>query len=160
MLRVDAVTKRFKLGAFGKAEKVAVRDVSFELAEGRGALDHRREWERQVDVGRDRAVACSRRAAARSPSTAPTSSTLRRDDLRRYYRRVQGVFQDPFSSYNPVFRADRVFGMVKDQFFKSRAAGGVGGPHRSGRSTTCGSTPARCSASIRTSCRAASSNGC
>ncbi len=25
-----------------------------------------------------------------------------------YYRQVQGVFQDPFSCYNPIFKADRV----------------------------------------------------
>ena len=33
-----------------------------------------------------------------------------RGDLRRYYSHVQGVFQDPFSSYNPVFKVDRVLG--------------------------------------------------
>src|SRR5690606_2073122 len=44
-------------------------------------------------------------------------STLTGGRLKNYYRQVQGVFQDPFSSYNPIFKADRVFWMVKDQFF-------------------------------------------
>jgi len=30
---------------------------------------------------------------------------------------VQGVFQDPFSSYNPIFKADRIFKMVHAEFF-------------------------------------------
>jgi peptide/nickel transport system ATP-binding protein len=36
--------------------------------------------------------------------------------LRTYYASVQGVFQDPFSSYNPVFRVDRVFTMIRRPF--------------------------------------------
>jgi len=38
--------------------------------------------------------------------------------LRDYYRQVQGVFQDPFSSYNPIYRADRVFDLVRSVYFK------------------------------------------
>jgi peptide/nickel transport system ATP-binding protein len=37
--------------------------------------------------------------------------------LKEYYRHVQGVFQDPFSSYNPIFKADRVFSLVRDAYF-------------------------------------------
>jgi peptide/nickel transport system ATP-binding protein len=37
--------------------------------------------------------------------------------LKAYRRKVQGVFQDPFSSYNPIFKADRVFGLIRDAFF-------------------------------------------
>jgi len=49
-------------------------------------------------------------------------STVKGSGLKGYYRKVQGVFQDPFSSYNPIFKADRVLGMVKDEYFP-----GVGG---------------------------------
>jgi peptide/nickel transport system ATP-binding protein len=34
-------------------------------------------------------------------------SNIKGADLKEYYRKVQGVFQDPFSSYNPIFKADR-----------------------------------------------------
>ena len=37
--------------------------------------------------------------------------------LKDYYRQVQGVFQDPFSSYNPIYRADRVFDLVRSSYF-------------------------------------------
>jgi ABC-type glutathione transport system ATPase component len=36
---------------------------------------------------------------------------------------VQGVFQDPFSSYNPVYRADRVFDLVRGAYFPKVSAG-------------------------------------
>jgi len=45
-------------------------------------------------------------------------ATLSRRQLRDYYRRVQGVFQDPFSSYNPIFKADRVFSIIKRVYFR------------------------------------------
>ena len=54
----------------------------------------------------------------------PTSGTVTFDGkdiatysprgLREYYRHVQGVFQDPFSSYNPIYRADRVYELVRE----------------------------------------------
>ena len=37
--------------------------------------------------------------------------------LKEYYRHVQGVFQDPFSSYNPIYKADRVFKLIRDAYF-------------------------------------------
>jgi ABC-type oligopeptide transport system ATPase subunit len=37
--------------------------------------------------------------------------------LKDYYRQVQGVFQDPFSSYNPIYRADRVYDLVRGSYF-------------------------------------------
>jgi peptide/nickel transport system ATP-binding protein len=37
---------------------------------------------------------------------------------RGYYRLVQGVFQDPFSSYNPIFKADHVFAMIRSVYFR------------------------------------------
>jgi peptide/nickel transport system ATP-binding protein len=44
-------------------------------------------------------------------------STYQGAALKEYYRNVQGVFQDPFSSYNPIFKADRIFNIVHDEFF-------------------------------------------
>jgi ABC-type microcin C transport system duplicated ATPase subunit YejF len=57
----------------------------------------------------------------------PTSGTVTFDGkdiasysprgLKDYYRHVQGVFQDPFSSYNPIYRADRVYDLVRESYF-------------------------------------------
>jgi peptide/nickel transport system ATP-binding protein len=48
-------------------------------------------------------------------------STLKRAALKEYYRNVQGVFQDPFSSYNPIFKADRIFEIVREEFYSGVA---------------------------------------
>ena len=40
-----------------------------------------------------------------------------RGALKEYYRQVQGVFQDPFSSYNPIFKIDRTFAVLRSVFF-------------------------------------------
>ena len=39
-------------------------------------------------------------------------------DRKEYYRQVQGVFQDPFSSFNPIFVVDRVFDAVRHSYYK------------------------------------------
>jgi ABC-type oligopeptide transport system ATPase subunit len=49
-------------------------------------------------------------------------SRLEGAKLKSYYADVQGVFQDPFSSYNPIFKADRVFTMLRGQYFSGLSA--------------------------------------
>jgi peptide/nickel transport system ATP-binding protein len=49
-------------------------------------------------------------------------SGLEGRQLKEYYRDVQGVFQDPFSSYNPIFKADRAFALVRSTYFPSTPA--------------------------------------
>lgn len=46
-----------------------------------------------------------------------------RRNLKSYYREVQAVFQDPFSTFNPIFRADRVFDIIRREFFPGIKAG-------------------------------------
>jgi peptide/nickel transport system ATP-binding protein len=41
---------------------------------------------------------------------------LKGDALKHYYGRVQGVFQDPFSCFNPIFKVDRIFTMIRDEY--------------------------------------------
>ncbi len=45
-------------------------------------------------------------------------SHLKGAALRDYYRRVQGVFQDPFSSCNPIFKVDHIFSLVRGSYFR------------------------------------------
>ena len=71
-------------------------------------------------------------------------STLRGRKLKEYYGDVQGVFQDPFSSYNPIFKTDHVFQMLRHEYFAALGSSGVadearaiagGRQPRSGRSS-------------------------
>jgi peptide/nickel transport system ATP-binding protein len=50
-------------------------------------------------------------------------ATLGRGDVRAYYGSVQGIFQDPFSSYNPVFKVDRVLGMIRANYLPGMSDG-------------------------------------
>jgi peptide/nickel transport system ATP-binding protein len=44
-------------------------------------------------------------------------ATFDRKRLKKYYADVQGVFQDPFSSYNPIFHVDRAFQLLRHEYY-------------------------------------------
>jgi peptide/nickel transport system ATP-binding protein len=116
MLSVDRVSKVFKLGAFGGKELVAVRDVSFELSPGEVVSLIGESGSGKSTVGR-MILRLSQVSRGQIRYDGVDVATLRGQALRRYYTDVQGVFQDPFSSFNPVFRADRVFAVIRNEFF-------------------------------------------
>lgn len=114
MLKLDGVSKVYRVGAFGGRELKAVSDVSFEVGEGEVVSLIGESGSGKSTIGR-----MILRLASISSGTITFDG---RDitsikDRKEYYRQVQGVFQDPFSCYNPVFRADRVFSMIKEQYF-------------------------------------------
>ncbi|WP_116997077.1 ABC transporter ATP-binding protein [Desertimonas flava] len=117
MLAVEHVWKRFRLGAFGRAEKVAVADVSFGLAPGEVLSIIGESGSGKSTIGR-MVLRLLPVSEGRITVDGTDISSWRGGELKEYYRRVQGVFQDPFSTYNPVFRADRVFSMVRGQYFR------------------------------------------
>jgi ABC-type oligopeptide transport system ATPase subunit len=116
MLRLDRVSKTYRIGAFGGAELPAVRDVSFEIRPGEVMSLIGESGSGKSTIGR--------MILRLTPITSGTISyegtdvgTLRRRALKEYYRHVQGVFQDPFSSYNPIFKIDRIFSTIQAEFF-------------------------------------------
>lgn len=116
MLRLEHVSKTFSVGSFGRGRLQAVNDVGFEVRTGEVLSLIGESGSGKSTIGR-----------MILRLTAPTSgrilfddadvSGLRRHALKEYYRRVQGVFQDPFSSYNPIFKIDRTFAMLRSEFF-------------------------------------------
>lgn len=120
MLEFDSVTKEFRVGAFGRLTITAVDDVSFRIAPGEIVSLIGESGSGKSTIGR--------MILRLTPATKGTIrfdgvdvSTLGRKELKEYYRHVQGVFQDPFSSFNPVFKADRVFEMLRSQFYPDRS---------------------------------------
>ena len=115
MLELDGVSKTYKTGTFGRSELTAVRDVSFALERGEVISLIGESGSGKSTIGR---------MILRLLEI--TSGTIRLDGidvagfkgnaLKRYYGRVQGVFQDPFSCFNPIFKVDRIFTMIRDEY--------------------------------------------
>jgi peptide/nickel transport system ATP-binding protein len=117
MLQLNRVWKTYKVGAFGGQELTAVRDVSFAIAPGEVVSLIGESGSGKTTIGR---MVLRLNSISRGSITLDgvDISTYRGGGLKEYYRRVQGVFQDPFSSFNPIFKADRVFEMVRQEYFR------------------------------------------
>ncbi|WP_440066062.1 ABC transporter ATP-binding protein [Streptosporangium sp. OZ121] len=116
MLRLEGVTKTYRVGAFGTATLTAVDDVSLDLAPGEVVSLIGESGSGKTTLGKT-VLGLIR----------PTKGVITLDGAparpgKAYYRHVQGVFQDPFSCYNPIFKADRVLQMIKDEYFPGVAA--------------------------------------
>lgn len=114
MLKLDGVTKVYRIGAFGGQTMTAVDDAGFEIKPGEVVSLIGESGSGKSTIGK--------MVLRLLPPTSGTISIDGRDvrgiGRRDYYRKVQGVFQDPFSSYNPVFKADRVFAMIREVYFR------------------------------------------
>jgi len=121
VLKLEHVSKTYRVGAFGGSELQAVRDVSFDVEPGEVISLIGESGSGKTTIGR-MILRLSPITTGRITFDGVDVSTLRRGALKEYYRHVQGVFQDPFSSCNPIFKADRIFALIKDEFFP-----GVGG---------------------------------
>jgi peptide/nickel transport system ATP-binding protein len=122
MLKLDRISKVYRIGTFGGKELRAVSNVSFDIKEGEVVSLIGESGSGKSTIGKMilRLIPISSGAIL---VNRVDISTLKGDNLKEYYRNVQGVFQDPFSSYNPIFKADRVFKIVRGEFFP-----GIKGP--------------------------------
>lgn len=116
MLRLDGVSKVYKTGTFGGKALQAVSDVSFEVKDGEVVSLIGESGSGKTTIGRMilRLISIS---SGRITLNGADISKLEGDGLKEYYHKVQGVFQDPFSSYNPIFKADRIFQVIREEFF-------------------------------------------
>jgi peptide/nickel transport system ATP-binding protein len=121
MLKLDEVSKVYKVGTFGGRALRAVQDVSFDVQDGEVVSLIGESGSGKSTIGKMILRLISTSSGVISFDGVDVSS-LRGGARQEYYRKVQGVFQDPFSSFNPIFKADRVFRIVGQQFFPETAA--------------------------------------
>lgn len=115
MLRLDGVTKVFRTGVFGRAAFTAVSDVTFHVEQGEIVSLIGESGSGKTTVGR-MVLRLTRATEGAVTVDGQDVAELGRTDVRSYYGSVQGIFQDPFSSYNPVFKVDRVLGMIRANY--------------------------------------------
>jgi ABC-type oligopeptide transport system ATPase subunit len=116
MLALHGVSKVYRTGTFGRGAKLAVDDVSFEVSPGEVVSLIGESGSGKTTIGK-MILRLTPVTAGSIAYDGTDISAVSGRALKGYYRSVQGVFQDPFSSYNPIFKADRVFGMVKSEYF-------------------------------------------
>jgi peptide/nickel transport system ATP-binding protein len=116
MLKLDNVSKIYKVGAFGGEELRAVSEVSFEIGDGEVVSLIGESGSGKSTIGKMILRLLSINSGVIWFNDVDITS-IQKSELKGYYRQVQGVFQDPFSSYNPIFKADRVFKVIHDDFY-------------------------------------------
>jgi peptide/nickel transport system ATP-binding protein len=113
LLTLDRISKVYKVGTFGGTDLPAVREVSFDVDAGQVVSLIGESGSGKTTIGR----MILRLTAVTRGTISYDGANVARLPRKAYYRRVQGVFQDPFSSYNPIFKADHVFRMIRGVYF-------------------------------------------
>ncbi len=115
-LALEGVNKVYRVGTFGGQTLHAVKDVTFEARPGQIISLIGESGSGKSTIGK-MILRLASVSSGRILYDGQDVATLKSKELKPYRRKVQGVFQDPFSSYNPIFKADRVFGLIRDAFF-------------------------------------------
>jgi peptide/nickel transport system ATP-binding protein len=116
VLKLEHISKTYRVGAFGGGRLQAVDDVTFDVEPGEVISLIGESGSGKTTIGR-MILRLSPITTGRITFDGADVATLRRGRLKEYYRHVQGIFQDPFSSCNPIFKADRIFMLIKHEFF-------------------------------------------
>lgn len=116
MLKLNKISKIYKTGTFGGKELQAVNNVSFDVKDGEVISLIGESGSGKTTIGK-MILGLISISSGTIRFNEVDISTLKGDALKDYYRNVQGVFQDPFSSYNPIFKADRIFRIIREEFF-------------------------------------------
>ncbi|MFW6238366.1 MAG: ATP-binding cassette domain-containing protein, partial [Halanaerobiales bacterium] len=112
LLKVQDLTKIFTSGIISRQEVVAARDVSFEMQPGRIISLIGESGSGKTTIGKMILKLLTPSGGKIFFRGRDITELGSKSEKKEYYRHVQGVFQDPFSSFNSLFRVDRIFNMI------------------------------------------------
>ncbi|MCE5207144.1 MAG: ABC transporter ATP-binding protein [Chloroflexi bacterium] len=116
MLKLDKISKVYRVGTFGGKALHAVNEVSFDIQDGEVVSLIGESGSGKSTIGKMILKLVSITSGTITFDDMDISN-IKDDKVKEYYRKVQGVFQDPFSSLNPIFKADQLFKTIHDEFY-------------------------------------------
>ncbi len=116
MLKLENVSKVYKIGTFGGKDLHAVNNVSFDISDGVVTSLIGERGSGKSTIGK-MILRLINPTSGKITFRGQDITALPEKALKDYYCKVQGVFQDPFSSLNPIFKADRIFKIIKEEYF-------------------------------------------
>lgn len=111
LLNVENLTKIFSTGFIKGLEIRAVDDVSFTINRGEIVSLIGESGSGKTTIGK-LILRLLTPTSGKILFKNKDVSSLKGNALKRYYKNVQGVFQDPFSSVNPLHKVDHVFNII------------------------------------------------
>ncbi|MFD0774214.1 ABC transporter ATP-binding protein, partial [Streptomonospora algeriensis] len=122
MLSLQDVSKTYRVGAFGGSKLDAVRGVGFGVRAGEVVSLIGESGSGKSTIGKMVLRLVSASSGTISFEGADITRVRGHRRSKDYYSRVQGVFQDPFSCFNPIFPADRVLELIRAEYFPAVGA--------------------------------------
>ncbi len=116
IFELKGVTREFGGDFFSKEKIKAVNDVSFVINKGEVVSLIGESGSGKTTIGK-MILRLLKPTEGKLLFHGEDIWSMPKRDIKKYYRKVQGIFQDPFSSFNTLFKVDRVFNMIFDIFY-------------------------------------------
>ncbi|MFP4016205.1 MAG: ABC transporter ATP-binding protein [Halanaerobiales bacterium] len=116
VMSVRGLTKVFKSGVINPDITVAVKDVSFDIEPGKVLSLIGESGSGKTTIGKLILKLLQPTGGHIYYKGQDITLLKGKNEKREYYRNVQAIFQDPFATFNPLYRVDRVFDMIFQSF--------------------------------------------
>ncbi|MFW6263578.1 MAG: ABC transporter ATP-binding protein [Thermotogota bacterium] len=118
IMRIENLTKVFTSGIIAGEKTMAVKDVSFKMDQGKIISLIGESGSGKTTIGRLILKLLQPTDGKLYYNGQDITDIKTKREKKAYYKKVQAIFQDPFSSFNPLFRIDRIFDMLFNSFMR------------------------------------------